>query len=508
MTRPFIQQMISAQAAYGGIILPSNFQNLVANRFHAEYIKEPSGDQHSASASPLVTQFAFDEDGANQLGADLVNVDTGYLLMWMFSGGSSSTSTAAAFSLREGVSTSTDTTIVADTPGTRVGDTLYETNPVTPHFNYTFSMWLSSRPVSPRDSEWGMFFSNVTANNYQCFQGTLIALPAQNSTGSLAHSGPTIGLEGSEWFGLGFTPTTILFNDQPAGDGDQLASTSAFTIDHGNENYLLIYRHRLNGITVSGVRSLRWYDLLDGADVFNVRTNAVTAGATRTGRGFQARLSDDDFTAYRYTEFVVKTLSAGSHTGGITFNRHESADNFENADGMGLLILRTSMLSQFTYSTHNSAIVMSSDANIAGPWSVSVVADGTTQIIIGFCTTVHNATGYPDMNIFRDGAIISEETTGEGAKYSGFSHTSTVAIADGSDGVGDTDNQTMPVTIWIVDTPSAGSHTYTVRYRRNSFTAASGGGGSNSSIINCRDDGSSGFIGTLLAFELKLATVF
>ncbi|MCI0558225.1 MAG: hypothetical protein MN733_06995, partial [Nitrososphaera sp.] len=320
----------------------------------------------------------------------------------------------------------------------------------------------------------------------------------------LAHIGPTLGKRNSEWFSVGGSPSSIAFNDG-AGDSDQTAS-GTFTVDHGNEDYLVFFRYRLNSISTTGVRALRVTCKIDGEDIVNVRTDTATLGATRTGRGFQYRDSADAGLRVRTGPFRVMNLSAGTHTPEWTFNRHESADQGETVDGIAMLGIRTQMLSQFTYDEYDEAIAVTSDTPATAPWSVTITADGTTPIILGFCTSTHvGDDGVVDLTMFRDDTLITEDAAGAGAAYAGFSQANYDNIADGSAGTGDSDNGTYPLTIWWTDTPSAGSHTYTIKYARNSSASA---GASGNSILNCNDNGGSGFVGTLFAFEMKFATVF
>ena len=97
----------------------------------------------------------------------------------------------------------------------------------------------------------------------------------------------------------------------------------------------------------------------------------------------------------------------------------------------------------------------------------------------------------------RDGTPI----TPNGSEFPTFGQTNQLTHIGGSNGTGDTDNDTLPFALLWFDTPSAGSHTYRVEYRRNSgFT------GANNAMWNTRDDGSSGFIGTMFAIEMKFPT--
>jgi len=505
--RPFIQQMMSVQAAYGGgTLVPFNFQTPAAGYSGAISILDVSGDQGAASVDILSTQFAFDtEAGGGVWGLDIIgDIPVGYLILWMFSGVIFNAGTSYIWSIREGTSTSSDTTVVADAPGTRIGDMQGELDASAIGQFLTGAMY-NTGPNSGRDSEWGLYFSQITTNNSQLFNGCLVVIPVQDATGSLAHVGSTLGKRNSEWFSIGPGVGTINFNDQVGGDVDQTSTGGSFTVDHGNEKYLVFSRYRINSnsIATAGDRSLRVTHLIDGVDIHNIRTNLATAGATRTGRGFQYRCSADDGLRHRNGAFRVMTLATGEHTTSWLVNRHDSTDDDETIDGMGSLIIRTSMLSKWVYSEYSQAILVNNSSYVAAPWSVTITSDGTTPIIIGFCTSSHmGGDGYVSTALFRDSTKITEDGASDNR---GIGTCNFDNIFDGSIGVGDSDNGTVPITIWWTDTPVAGTYTYTIKYM---MSTAVNDGNSNSTIMNCNDNGGSGFTGTLFAFEMKFATVF
>lgn len=503
---------LEAEAA-AEVTLPSLFEAPTDGYWHAQYIFANGGSTgYTVGADDRSTQQAIFRDippvTPDNLAADLVDVVGGYVLFWSIFGAVQDAVGAdlSCWSIREGATTSTDLSVVADAPGDRIIDHRLD---VSVDWNHGFVAWSQARPIvgSGGIAEWGLFGGNQAANLFNAAHASLIIMPTQNSTGTLAIQGSHLGFNGSEWFVTG--AATLNFDTQAGGDRDQIIiGTTPLTIDHGGEDYLLFFRARLNTATATGGVALRWTWGIDtNEDIFNIRTNKMTSGATRTGRGFQLRAPGETPTTTLtaiMTGFRVVQFNAGTGSFNYTGNRHESADNLETITNPGVFVIRTGMLSQFTYSEYDQAILVTSNALTTAPWSVTLTSDGIAPIVIGFTSSQHTQRGYADFVVMRDSTEISVQQVG-GLLHLGMSRC--IDITDGTDGTGDTDNQTLPVTFLIVDEPAAGSHTYTIQYRRNT-SAAQQGGNSLSSIINCRDNGSSGFIGTLFAFELKFATVF
>lgn len=498
--------------------VPVNYQSPLTGYGYAYSVLDNSGcDYNVTDASGLTTMLAFSDDAGDYPRYDAVEITGGYYV-WVFVGGYANGGGSEVIGVvREGADTSTDTTVAGGSPGTGIqalapGMHVLDNAPGDTVYNIATTFMKSSNPSGGREAEWGIFLSNAVANAVQMFHGTLIVLPAENATGTLGHEAagtPNIGRRNNSWFSHGWAGSHTF---DPGGDTDlSYAPTTQPTIVHGNEDYLVFFNAATSGGNATQVW-LRVIFTVDGEDFVGVRSNTKTSGATRTGRGFGFGRFTSGAQGHRQNlaAFRVMNLSAGAHTIGATINQHETADATHDGhefviNGIGQCqLFRTSMFSQFTYDEYDQAIFVNSDTAQTAPWSVTITADGTTPIVIGFCTTVHvGEQAMPDLILKRDSTSITRDSAGS------LGHVTTRAFtpdwSDLSDGAADSDNYTLPITLTWVDTPSAGEHTYTIQYRRNS-SIATGGGDSLSSYINCRDDGSSGFVGTLFAFEFKFAT--
>lgn len=496
--RPFIQQLTSAQAVYGGgVTVPANFQAPATGYFGVRTITDLSGDQTGGTASSATTQVAFDtEAGGGQWGVHLTDLDTGYIVFWCYAGFDANGSGLITWSLREGDTTSTDASVASDLPGTRVADFTQRAATLGSKV-MTCAQARITRPVAGSASEWGLYFGNTFTNLSQLHNGSIIVIPAQDATGSLAHVGPTIGKRNRQWFTAG--GSTINFDAQIAGDQDQSITNTLPTVIFPG-TYLYLDNFRITTAAGTGTASsIRVAHFLDGVDIFGVRTNTATLGATRTGRGFQYRIHSSDNLAYRHGVSRVVSLSAGSHSLTRTANRHESTDEGQTLDGHQAQFIRTAMLSQFTYDEVNTAILVTSATFTTG-WSITLTSDGVTPLVFGFCTSVHNsAIGIPVFALFRNSTQLTEGGTDGGLGQSCYAD-----ISDGNEGGADSDNQTAPFMMYWSDTPAAGTYTYTIRYRKSDDVNF---GNNNNLRINTNDNGGDGFTGTFWGFEMKFATI-
>jgi hypothetical protein len=361
-----------------------------------------------------------------------------------------------------------------------------------------------SQPDASRDAEWGHWFGATSGSTCTMYGSTLIILPANKtrSAGGYDPPGPFVGVSPGSSFVRGIAGTFKKEYDpqpplSPGEDQDQSANWGVWRVEHGEEDYLLFLNGRINNTTAGSARSLRWHIEVDGEDLFNVRTNSKTGGATRTGRGFQIRSGAVQRQQFCYLHAAVKHFGYGDRTPSLTWNRHESADNNESQNWHYAYAQRTAMLSKFTYMNDTNAVLVDSNTFADSAFSVDIVSDGT-PIIVGFSTSVHMRDGSVSFEIMRDATVITP--TGGVAEVTNFS-----VQGDGANpstvGVGHTDNSTIPVTLlWVDSSPPVGTRTYKMRYRRGPT------GGSINSMMNCRDDGSSGFVGMMFAWEYKFAT--
>ena len=367
------------------------------------------------------------------------------------------------------------------------------------------SVFYNSRPSSAANgvAEWAQFMGQESTNTNQQQGGCMIVLPAENSIDGTTWSGTgSLGKRDLDWFVIGFSGGRVDYDD--TGDTDATSAMNAgLSIDssRANDDWLVMWRHRFEkngGFPTGTERTLRGYFQLDGQDLFNIRTNNTTAGANKTGRGFQVHYGLQNFNGTMATPFVVQNLSVGEHTGTAVANMHETiSSNGSQLDNLALLVLRTAAFKQFESIENTSAVTVTSDTWTDSNFTVTVEADGVSTFWIGFSTTVHQFEGQVRFRIVRNTSTI---LTTEGTDYPTWGKFATGSFTDGSDGVGDTDNDTLPFTMFWTDTPPAGTVSYKIQYRRNNgFT------GANSAMFNTRDDGSDGFRGTLFAAELSLA---
>jgi len=156
------------------------------------------------------------------------------------------------------------------------------------------------------------------------------------------------------------------------------------------------------------------------------------------------------------------------------------------------------MFSRFTYKEHTSAITSTSSTFTNSPFEVTINSKDGTPIILMFSTSSHHTGGGGNQwSITRNDTAITPTATGAGAT---FGMTAPQNFADGTNGTGDSDNETMPVTLlWVDSSPVIGQNKYIIQYRREPNLAVN-------SIWNCRDDGTSGFKGYFCGFEAKFAT--
>jgi hypothetical protein len=246
---------------------------------------------------------------------------------------------------------------------------------------------------------------------------------------------------------------------------------------------------------------LRWNFEVDDIPLNNVRTDTKTAGAVRTGRGFQYQCTASANKSHLLVHQAMRviTLTGGEHEFKARLNRHEG--DTTPTEQMGRLqghAFNTNIFSQFYRRERATVIERTGTTLVTVPeWQIDVVADGTAKWWLGLGTDTH---GTPTTNtrysIFRNGIELIESGTGFLGDFPN-------ETADGNLDTGfstptrDSDNNTVPVGIFWYDLPPAGNHRYTVKASSSSIFPAFG---------NANDNGEDGFVGTFFVAELKLAT--
>lgn len=463
-----------------------------------------SGHDPTSTGDPRSVQTVF-TDGVNRARIDLTNglVQGQYLLscVWGVQSLNAASANEGAVTIREGADT-VGNEYTSSTDPERIFDHEHEGSAAA--WRFTGATWNGRRPITGETPNWTVAHGNAVAGTNTLIGVTLLVIPVSAGVNvpeidspPVVHTLPSAGFEKSEVFNQ--TGGTQEYNDASVADQDLLLTPTdpEFIIEHGNEDYIMFFRAQPRTNTEAAARRLRWSFWVDGEDIFNVRTNILTAGATSTGRGFQLRAPLDSFTGPYSMPFVVKRLQAKTYSWYTVCNRFQVTDSDEQLRNVGLLIFRTRMFSKFTSMEHTSAIVSNNANFAASPFTVTVNSDGQTPVVLMFSTSSHHTGGGGSQwSITRNGTHIMPTSTAAGFS---FGATSPQNFADGANGTGDSDNETLPITLlWVDDTPIAGNNVYTIQYRQAPTLGAG--------IWNCRDDGSSGFKGYFAAFEAKFAT--
>lgn len=442
------------------------------------------------AVSDAVTLY---NDGAGtNLGFDLRDVNTGYfILVWnsgaIFATGGDVAGRQAA-DIREG-----DTASSVAAGGTLLTNSNISHNAPSGPIDYLGGFWAPSRP-SGLSSEFGFHFhdSTSTASRSRVHGATLLVLPSSSSL----FSGSTLGKVNSTWSTA--NPGSITYNNQVLGDEDQTI-TANFTVGTPG-TYLVLTRTR----PTSGASacSLRWAHKIDNVDLWSVRTDTATAGATRTGRGFQVQFPSLPSAASPYfTSAQVVTLAGGSHTFAAVGNRHEVADGGESLSNNIVFVVNTGMFRQFKYAqvTATQTAPTSSSWALHSAFTQSITIDGTAKLLLIFHTTAHENTssGILGIRIKRDGVVITPSGVDAGSQP--FPRFSGYAVLNGTNGTADSDNNTLPYSIIWVDNPGAGTFTYTIESADQGTTS--------SALWNTNDNGAAGFKGLFAIAELAFARV-
>lgn len=485
--RPFFQQLTSAQAVYGqapGYAVPED------NEYYAVTL---DGNQDIG----LDTVELYDEAGA-VLGANLRDVELGYLVLLntnvaVEATGATNAGTIRPTSIYEGAGASG-----ADATGTVLTESFIREEGVDK--TMASAVFFHSRPAVGRQSEWGVNVQSavIEADRVRISGGTLVILPSLPNS----FAGTTIGTEDNHWARA--LVSQISYNDQVGGDADQ-SNSANFTVGSSGEYLCFLYSRWNNGTTTT-THNLRFHWEVNGVDVFNVRTDVATSGAVKTGRGFQQFFpSDADLSSFRPYLFgaAVLNLNAGSNTVTLFANRHESADpaNSEAIALTNILAIKTDRFKQVEKASV-ATVQASGVSNVfaeAPAFTKSITVDGQAKVLVILSTSVHysSTADTSAFQIKRNGVLISPYDT---SVFGGNSspHLPSMFLGDASNGTaatGDSDNNTLPITIIVVDDPGPGTHTYTVE---SAVSGASAG------IWNADDNGTDGYNGMLALVELSL----
>lgn len=488
--RPFIQQMSSVQAAFGGAapdtVVGGGFRNYQVPSATESYFKSLNGSQ-----AAITTDVRYVVGGTG-LGAPLDNHTTSYFVLFWgtlnvdFVGGD--TGHFGHVCVREGLNSST-----TDAAGTDATPDSISIATESQLLQETESWYSPNRPAAATNSEWGVQLNLDDISRLYLNGATLLIFPQDDAT----FTGSTLGVLNSTWDTVSLT--AIVCNNQVGGDEDQVTS-GTITVGRTSRYLIGTYVRVSQSAASNSSAAVRYHWQIDGVDHWNVRTNTV--GSTLTGRGIHIG-SDGNVTAaarHEYSQFAISQLTAGNHTVSLTGNRHEAADGNENIGIIRLFAIDTDMFSQAIYSELSTAQSASNTVSFQNAEinPITITVDGTAKVLLIFSTSVHtNRSSLPRFRITRNGTAITPNGTDGGsntyptvrsyqAQYAAVSLTASP------------DNLTIPFSLVWVDEPAAGTYVYRVQVISNSEV--------NPALWNTRDDGTSGYKGLFAAIELKLAT--
>jgi hypothetical protein len=467
---------------------------------------EPSANEYYAQtyliqqALNANTTELYDSDGGSDpLGANLTDVTKGYIALLCVPCMQDNTGTAGGGNMQAHIREGAGASTTAATGAIGLSSFIRENSADS---TYVHTGVLAGTPGGTRESEWGVDITTATTNTNDRVRfsgGTLIVLPAVSGS----FTGSTLGTEDQEWSAC--NPAGISYNDQTGGDADQTSSDD-WTVSQAGE-YLCIFGFRWNNGGTIHDANIRAYWQIDGVDVFGVYTGNATSGAVKTGRGYQL-FCDGNLDTVDHRPFLcqagVFNLAAGANTLTIVANRHESSDPASteaiNASANNICI-RTDRFKTFEYTKVSTA--RSSPANEVyatdGDFTTNITVDGNAKVMVIFSTTIHyNGSEATIFKIYRNGSLIGFYDDGAfGGNQANPGPTNVFwNSSSGTTSVGDSDNQTLPVTLILADDPGAGTHSYTVQTA--SFASSSTG------IYNANDNGGDGFNGFMILAELAL----
>ena len=484
---------------------------------------DEGSDFPEAAGDPRFDAHAYEPGGSPQiLAGDLTDVDRGYMVVpytfGVFVGASGTGSSKAVLSqliMENGASANGKS---YDNPPTPVGRRI-EMIYMDPDDNMglyasriTIGLPLPDT-LNQETAEFGTFIGNENANDMDLQGGSLLIVPITDELGDFSQASPTIddhgggGIFGNfnvDLYSTGFA-TGKLVGSQVTDDldiSDDMASGITIHNSRRNERWVVMWFtdvEKLGGFPTADSRVARWNMELEGEDFTNVRTNTTTGGSTKNGRGYSWSIPVNNFCRMYACQFrVIDNLPTGRPlTGSTTFNIWDASRNTGTPTELDLsnpVIWRTEQFSTFDHHESRTAVVTNSDTWAASDFECTIDCSGNDPVYLALSTSIHQFEGQTRFRFTRDGTPISPD----GTDYVTFGQSDQLTHIGGSNGSGDTDNDTLPFHLFWFDNPTAGEHTYRVEYRRNSgFT------GSNNAMWNCRDDGSSGFIGTFFAAEMS-----
>lgn len=486
---------------------------------------DEGSDFPEGTGDPRFDAHAYEPGGSPQLlAADLSDVGRGYMVVpytfGVFVGASGSGSSKGVLSQVIQQDGASDNGRSYDNPpaptGRRIEMIYMDPDDNMGLMSGRIQIGLPTTAANQEEADFGTFIGNENANDMELQGGSLLIVPITDELEQLSLANPTIDDHGGggifgNWFtdvySTGQTPNPLV-GSQVTDDLDIVGTMLDNLIIHEsrrNERWIVFWYtdvEKRGSFPTADSRVARWNFEFEGEDLFNVRTNTTTGGSTKNGRGYSWSIPINNFCRMYACQFrVMDNLPVGRPlTGSTRFNIWDASRNTGSPTELDLsnpVIWRTEQFSAFEFSESRVAVVTNSDSWADSAFELTIESDGTTPMYLAFSTSLHQFEGQTRFRITRDGTPISPD----GTDYVTWGQSDQLTHIGGSNGSGDTDNDTIPFHFMWFDTPPAGARTYRIQYRRNSgFT------GSNNAMWNCRDDGSDGFIGTFFAAEMAFPT--
>lgn len=355
--------------------------------------------------------------------------------------------------------------------------------------------YVRAGPFSSRDAEWGLQFNNQTANNLYVQAASIAAF--QHSIFGNTENEYWFELQPTADFGGNIVDTDDFNTDTDV--STSIASVSGLAPGE----WLIFFTHAWgfhDDLGAGNGMSLRSRFLADGVDVLGIQGSG---GGSRSSKGYQWRLGQHNADSPRVTGFFVKEMTSGTHTFNYIVNKAESTQQGENAGDWWVYGIHKDRFENFRYKTVATRQEVAGNTNfVVSNFRIENYEVKEAPVFIAFHTTAHLSTTAAMGTQFmlrRDNTDLLPSGTGTpGHVYPSYGN-SWDAAPDMSTAA-DSDNNTIPITIFWVDDPGPGTYTYQILSKR----IGTGVGGV--TYWNTKDDGTSGFTGTLGVGELRLRT--
>lgn len=267
------------------------------------------------------------------------------------------------------------------------------------------------------------------------------------------------------------------------------------------EEYIILTGYRVlydNNNNVADDQSMQWTVEIDGVDMTGVNSGNTTGGAGRPGRGFGFSWDSGGVT-WQSMSAVAKTLPKGTRT--FTQVGRREGDTGSISDRLSSLswIIRRNMFQNSDIKKVSTAVGPFDPDNDWQSTDFEVSITSSNKVLVIFSTSVMRMSS-DKMPVFRivnasDTKVFGGDATTDA--FSCYSWNNSYSSAD----TPSTDADVTPFFLCAVfDNP--GTETWKIQYTKRD----NGLSNPQEVLWNCRDDGSDGFDGYMMALELVLAT--